>query len=192
MHEESSSSKIWDTDLERKRAQVKRNLRIRRGAIVGLVVCLLIVMAFRTESNTALIIEETTFILYESPEGGEAITLGEWYILSCQPYPAQFGLDNFLRFEVDIENWGNAPDNVDFYYELIDMTSSEFQSLNETDRRSLLRNKSLVRPERGNMHGTFAAWHDGPFTFVMKACASENETLSGVLYSSIEIIQSGQ
>lgn len=70
------------------------------------------------------------------------------------------------------------------------MTTSEFQSLNETERRSLLYNRSLKKPLVGYMHGTIFVLRDiGLYTFALKAIASDNETLSGVLYCSIILAQ---
>ncbi|MGY5859980.1 MAG: hypothetical protein RTU63_11475 [Candidatus Thorarchaeota archaeon] len=167
----------------------KRMMIIRRGALVGLIVCLLIGMTITTDYSTRTLIEQTTYILHESPEGGEEILLGEWYVFSLETAPTPVDIDNYLRYSIDIEDWVNSPDNIEFYYNVVNMSSSEFQSLNETEQRDLLYHRSLERPEGGYMHGIFAAWHDGPYAFAMKAFASDNETLSGRLYCSIELKQ---
>ncbi|MHA2153203.1 MAG: hypothetical protein ACXAAQ_14600, partial [Candidatus Thorarchaeota archaeon] len=187
--DDSVALEIWDVEPERRQRKIRQRLRIRRISLVGIVICLLIVMSYTTDSYAATLFEQTRFTLHESPEGGEAVNLGEWYVLSLVPHPPQFGLRNYFRWRLIIEDWGTSPDNVDFHFEIINMTSSDFESLNETSRRFLLRNRSLVKPARGYIPGIFAAWSDGPFTFAMKAVASENETLSGVLHCSLVISQ---
>jgi len=178
--------------LSKEQLTNKRKMKIRRGVLVVLVASLLIGMTITTEYSTTTLIEQTTHILYESPENGEEILLGEWYVFSCEIVPTQLGLDNYLRYRIDIENWANSPEHIEFYYNMVNMSSADFQNLNETEQRDLLYHRSLVRPEGGYMHGIFAAWHDGPYAFAMKAFSSENETQIGSLYCSIELKQTAK
>ncbi|OLS22955.1 MAG: hypothetical protein ThorAB25_25030 [Candidatus Thorarchaeota archaeon AB_25] len=191
--EGKSDTEIWESEPElwEKHRKIRGRLKVRRRVTVFLVLCLLVVMAFRTNIYASSVVEQTTFILHESPDGGEAIILGEWTVISCDVQPAQYSLESRLRYRVTVEDWENAPDNVDFYYEMLNMTPSEFQSLNETERRSLLYNKTVEKPERGYLQGTICILRDsGLYTFALKAIASDNETLSGVLYCSIQLTQS--
>ena len=191
--EGESDTEIWEAEPELldNYGKIRRGLRIRRRGTVVLVLCLLVVMAFRTNIYASSVVEQTTFILHESPDGGEAIILGEWTIISCDVQPSQFALESRLRYRVTVDEWGTAPYKVDFFYEMLNMTPSEFQSLNETERRVLLYNRSLERPDRGYMGGTIGVLRDtGLYTFALKAIASDNETLPGVLYCSIQLTQS--
>jgi hypothetical protein len=191
--EGKSDTEIWESEPElwENYRKIRGRLKVRRRSTVFLVLCLLVVMAFRTNIYASTVVEQSTFILHESPEGGEAIILGEWSIISCDVQPSQYALESRLRYRVTVDDWENAPDNVDFYYEMLNMTPSDFQSLNETERRSLLYNRTVEKPERGYLQGTIGVLRDtGLYTFALKAIASDNETLSGVLYCSILLTQS--
>lgn len=184
---QEGDSEIWDIEQEETRTKIKQHLRRRRLAVFGLVMCLLIVITFHSNSTGATIIEQNTFIIYESLEEGDPITLGEWYFHPCQLHAAQF--DIYIDARVDILDWGNSPDNVDFYYEIVRMSSSDFQSLNDTEQLALLRNRSVTRPENVDILSRELTRLDVSYTFIMRAVATENATLSGVLYCSIEITQ---
>jgi hypothetical protein len=131
---------------------------------------------------------ESTIILYQSPEGGNQISLGEWFIIDLYLQPAQYGLANYLYRESLIEDWGNAPEELTFYYGTLDIHSTEFLLLNETEREATSRSRNVTEGW-GGFGGVVLIQEDRFYTYVLKVVATENPTLEGVVYLSINIYQ---
>ncbi len=187
-----SSTAVWETELERQGVPTKlrHKLRIRRAALAGFITVFLIIAAFGTASYSTFVLDQTTVIFYRSPVGGEQITLGDWYIFPCNVQPAQYGQRNILKSTCELEDWGTAPEELSYYYSMLSMSSSDFQSLNETGRRSLCNYDNRTEGDWGGMGGYWDLGFDsGSYTFVMKIVAAENETLPGFMYFWIELLQ---
>jgi len=187
-----TSAGVWESELERQgvHTRIRRSLRIRRAALVALVTIVLVLGASGTAAYSSMVVEQTTVVFYQSPEGGEPIDLGSWYIFSCNVQPSQYGQRNFLHYDSFVEDWGNAPEEVSVYYSMLNMSSSNFQGLNETDRRSLCNYHNRTEGDWGGMGGTRdLGYYSGEFTFVLKVVATENETLPGFMHFWIELLQ---
>jgi hypothetical protein len=190
-----SRSEIWEPTPERKEEdmRIKGRLKKRRLALVGLVIIVLAVSTIGTSAYTSTVIEATTIIFHQSPQGGEKITLGEWHIFPCNVQPGQYGQMNILHFECYLEDWflHDCPGDLSFYYSMLNMSSSDFQNLNETGRRAVCDFRNITLGEWG---GTGGSWnlgtYYGPFSFALKVFATENETISGYLYCAITLAQS--
>jgi len=183
---------VWEFELERQGVpkELRHKLRIRRAALVGFIAVFLIVAAFGTASYSTFVLDQTTVLFYRSPGGGEQITLGDWYIFPCNVQPAQYGQRNILKFTCELEEWGTAPEELSYYYSMLNMSSSNFQLLNETGRRSLCSYDNRTEGDWGGMGGHWDLGLDsGSYTFVMKIVAAENETLPGFMYFWIELLQ---
>jgi hypothetical protein len=189
---QNTDSTIWESESERHRKHLnKRGLKIRRLLLVGFVIALLSGLTFGMMFYRNIVIEEGTIIFHQSPEEGEQINLGEWYVFSCNIQPTDYGQWTNLRYQCSIENWDSAPENLSFYYSVLNMTSSEFLSLNETHRRDHCRNTNRTK---GNFGGFIGGWELEQgyefFILVLKVIATENATLSGFIHCSINIRQS--
>jgi hypothetical protein len=190
-----TSSEIWvfESELRGKHVEIKQELKMRRLVLVGLVIFLLTSMAFGTASYKSAILEETTIHFHQSPEMGEPIELGEWYVFSCNVQPPRFNQFNYLRYECLLIDWGTAPDNITYYQKLLNLSSTEFTALNETSRKSLCSSRNRTRGEWGGTGGSWNLGYDyGTYVYVLKFIATENATLSGVIYLSIDLWQSAR
>jgi hypothetical protein len=187
-----ANSGVWESELERQgvHIKIKRGLRIRRAALAGLVAIVLILGASGTATYSSMVVAQTTVVFYRSPTGGEQIDLGKWYMFSCDVQPSRYGQRIFLRYECYVEGWGNAPEEVSVYYSMLNMSSSDFQALNEASRKELCSYHNWTEGNWGGMIGDLdLEYHSSPFVFVMKVFATENETISGSMYFSIELLQ---
>jgi hypothetical protein len=186
-------SEIWETESEHrgKHLKIKRELKIRKILLVSLVIILLLGVAFGTASYKSMVLEETTITFYQSPGGGEEITLGEWYVFSCNVQPPRYGQWNYLRYDCSVVDWGSSPVELSYYCSVLNMSSSEFLLLNETIRESLCYYRNVTR---GNWGGFGSAWNleqdSGFYTCVLKVFATENTSSSGFIHCSIYIRQS--
>lgn len=185
-------AQVWESELERQgvHTRIRRSLRIRRAAFAGFIIVFLTIAATGTAAYSDFVIDQTTVIFYRSPEGGAQIDLGDWYIFSCDVQPARYGQRNNLRYSCEVEDWGSAPEEVSVYYKMLNMSSSEFQNLNETSRRLLCSYRNRTRGSWGGFGGGWdLGYSHGLYTLVLKIVAAENETLQGFMYFSIELLQ---
>jgi len=186
-------SGIWksEPELHGDHLKIKRELKIRRLLLVGFVILLISGLTFGIASYKSMVLEEATITLHQSPEDGEEITLGEWYVFSCNVQPTGYVQWTHLRYSCTIENWDFAPEDLSFFFSMLNMSSSEFLSLNETSRRDLCNYRNRTRGEFGGFGGGWELEQDyGIFILVLKAIATDNATLSGFLRCSINIRQS--
>ncbi|MHA1137956.1 MAG: hypothetical protein ACTSSE_15860 [Candidatus Thorarchaeota archaeon] len=190
---QGKSSEVWDSEPERlgEKKKIKREMKIRRAVLAGSIIILLAVMPFGTASYTSAVLEESTIIFHQSPEDGEQINLGEWYVFSCNVQPPRSGQSNYLRYECLIVDWGNAPAELSFFKASLNMSASEFQLLNETARIDL---RSYRNKTQGEFSGFSGGWNLGEafgnYIFVLKVIATENATLSGFIHCAIKLYQS--
>lgn len=190
-----TSSEIWvfESELRGKHAEIKQELKMRRLVLVGLVIFLLTSMAFGTASYKSTVLEGTTIHFHQSPEAGEPVELGEWYVFSCDVQPPRFNQFNILHYECLLIDWGTAPENITYYRSMLNLTSTEFMALNETSRRFLCSSRNRTRGEWGGTGGSWNLGYDyGTYVYVLKFIATENATLSGVIYLSINLWQSAR
>ncbi len=192
---QEASSEIWVSESERRgdHAKIKKKLKARRLVLVGLVIFLLTSMAFGTASYKITVRDETTIHFHQSPEVGEPVELGEWYVFSCNVQPPRFNQFNILHYECLLVDWGTAPDDITYYRSMLNSSSAEFTALNETSRRSLCSSRNRTRGEWGGTGGSWNIGYDyGTYIYVLKFIATENATLSGVIHLSIDLYQSAQ
>jgi hypothetical protein len=188
-----TSAGVWESELERQgvHTRIRRSLRKRRAALVALVTIVLVVGASGTAAYSSMVVDQTTVVFHRSPAGGEQIDLGEWHIFSCNVQPPRYGQRNILRYDCLVEDWGSAPEEVSVYYSMLNMSSSNFQLLNETNRRLSCSYRNRTEGDWGGLGGGWnLGYYSGEFTFVLKIVAAENETIPGSMYFWIELLQS--
>ena len=103
--------------------------------------------------------QEWTQIVYESPSGGETLTIGEWIFDSftgIEPPPSKY---MSLGCVGRILNWGSGSGYLEFAFEHRAMSLTEFQNLNETEFEELFGHSSC-----GNYGttGSFGSGWGGP------------------------------
>ena len=186
---------IWDSEKDHKLGirGIRRRYLKRSSVLVGLIIIVLAVAMVGKNSYAGVVLEGTTYVFHLSPEMGERIDLGEWNVFPCEVQPPQYDLPILLHYTFEIENYmdHDCPSELTFFYAMLNMSSSEFQSLNETERRLQCnaRNRTLGNFGGGG-GGIGLGMYYGPFTYVLKVIAAENETASGYLYTRIALYQS--
>ncbi|TFF96361.1 hypothetical protein EU546_01565 [Candidatus Thorarchaeota archaeon] len=186
---------IWDSEKEHRRriTGIRRRYVKRSSVLVGLIIIVLTAAMVGKNSYAGMVIENTTFVFHRSSEMGERIDLGEWNIFPCEVQPPQYSLPILLHYGFIIEDYmeHDCPSELTFFSAMLNMSSSEFQSLNETERRlqGKARNRTLGN-FGGRVSGIGLGMYYGPFTYVLKVIAAENETTSGFLYTRITLYQS--
>jgi len=185
---------IWETEQEHKQKIVKIRRRIvkRSSVLVSLIIIVLTVATFGTTSYTNLVINNTTVIFHQSPEAGEQINLGDWNIFSCDVQPAQYDLPNIIHYSAGTEDWmiHDCPDELTFFYAMLNMSSLEFQNFNETERRAQCSSLNTTSGTYGRGGAFSLGSYYGSLTYVLKVIATENETTTGFIYSRIVLYQS--
>lgn len=185
---------IWESEHEYKQkiAKIRRRLVKRSSILVSLIIIVLTIATISTNSYASIVIENTTIIFHESPESGERIILGDWYIFSCDVQPTQYGLPNILHDSLQTEDWmtHGCPDDLYVFFSMLNMSTSEFQGLNETERRTQCDFINVTSGCFGRGGAVNLGSYYGPFTYVLKIIAAENETTSGFIYSIINLYQS--
>jgi hypothetical protein len=186
--------RIWEAEKEYRRniAGLRRRYVKRSSIVVGLIIIVLAVAIVGKNSYAGMVIQNATFVFHQSPEMGERIDLGEWYIFSCEVQPAQYDLPNILHYSFEIRDWmaHECPSELTFLYSMLNMSSSEFQDCNETERRLQCRARNRTLGEFGGSSGAIdLGLYYGSFAYVIKVIAAENETTSGFLYTLITLYQ---
>jgi len=148
------SHEIWSDSVSTAQGQettrVRRRLRVQRGLTTIIVGALLVSMMAGVSTYTTFLSSSTTFIHYASPDDVEMIPVNSWNIYDVDVRPPYPGLFNSLFMECHIEGWGNASDSLSFYYGIVAMNSSDFNSLDEENRLALLQG-----------HRLNSTWHGG-------------------------------
>ncbi len=192
---QKKDSEIWESKPDHKgdNLKFKREMKIRRVVLASSIILLLALLPFVTTTYSNIVLEESAIIFHQSPEDGEQIDLGEWYIFTCNIRPPLAGQSNYFHRECEIVDWGSAPETLSFYYSSLHMQESEFNLLNETARRSLVTYRNRTQGEYSGFAGSWNLGQDfGIYIVVMKIIAAENSTLSGFVHCSITIYQSPQ
>ena len=186
--------RIWETERDHKEkiTKIRRRIVKRSSVLVSLIIIVLIVATIGTTSYTNTVINNSTIIFHQSPETGEQINLGDWYIFSCDVQPAQYDLPNIVHYSAQTEDWmiHDCPDELTFFYAMLNMSSSEFQNFNETERRAQCSSLNTTSGTFGRGGAISLGSYYGSLTYVLKVIATENETATGFIYSRIILYQS--
>ena len=133
---------IWPTSVSAEKLQeinrIRRGLRIQRGLTTVIVAGLLISMFAGISMYSISIANSTTFVHYSSPADEERIPVGSWIVINVEVRPPYPGLFNDLHFRCDVDSWGNASKTLSFYFGSLEMSSTEFDMLNESSRLELV------------------------------------------------------
>jgi hypothetical protein len=135
------SHEIWSTSVSAEKLQeitrIRRGLRLQRGLTMLIVGTLLVSAIIGGSINSNHLVNSTTIVHYLSPGDGERVLVGSWIVFDVDIRPPYPGLFNLLFFDCDIKNWGNASDTLSFYFGMLEMNSTEFDSLEESSRLEL-------------------------------------------------------
>ncbi|MDH4213811.1 MAG: hypothetical protein OEV85_07810 [Candidatus Thorarchaeota archaeon] len=192
------SQEIWSTAVPTEKGlltnRIKRGLRIQRGLTTLVIGALLVSMMAGVSMYTTYLSNSTLFIHYVSPGDKEMISVGKWNIYGVDVQPPYPGLFNGLYFYCFIETWGNASDSLSFYFGIVAMNSTEFNSIDEEGRLALLPGYRLNQTWDGG--GGFGLGDNlgesyGSYICVLLIIADANPMENSYIETSLLIIQNG-
>ena len=176
-------------------ARTRRGLWIQRGSTILIIAVLLISASTGISSYTTYISSHTTFIHYMSPDNNEEFSVGTWNVYDVDVQPPFPGLFNSLFMQCHINSWGNASGSLSFYYDILAMNSTEFNSLDEESRLDLLSidrlNVTWSGGEWGFGLGRNLEESYGSYICVLRIVADLNPIEHSYIEGSLLIVQDG-
>jgi hypothetical protein len=189
---------IWSTSTSGENLQIaahiRHGLKIQRGLTVIVLGILLVSMIAGVSLYTTYVGNSTLFIHHVSPNDEERLSVGGWNVYDIDVQPPFPGLFNRLSIYCSIENWGNASDSLSFYFDIIAMNSTEFNSLDEESRFELLSSHRLNHTWDGrwgfgldeNLEESY-----GSYIYVLRIIADANPLENSYVEASLFIFQEG-
>ena len=172
--------------------RIRRSLRLQRGLATIIIALLLFSINIGGSAYVSTLEASTTIVHYESPVDGEVLQVGVWKVIDIDVQPPFPGLFNLLLFHFEILTWGNASDSLSFYYEILEMESSEFNSLNESNRLGLVESLLNVSFIEISGHGRGKGLEEdyGAYVCVLKVISDTDPLENSYIEVSLLIEQS--
>jgi hypothetical protein len=156
---EQSTLKSDKTDQLGELRKARINLDARRKKVIALAIAAIIAVPFSFISYAQVRRQEWTQVVYESPSGGETLTIDEWDFGSftgVEPSPSIF---LSVGCSGRIVDWTGGSGLIEYVFEHRAMTLIEFQGLNETEFDDLFGHS--LTTNYGTI-GTFGGGWSGP------------------------------
>jgi hypothetical protein len=173
-------------------SRIKRSLRVQRSLATIIIAFLLVSINFGGAAYVSALENSTTIVHYESPANGETLQVGVWYVFGVNVQPPYPGLFNFLHFSFEILTWGNASNSLSFYYKILEMDSTEFNSLDESSRLGLVSSLMNATFHGGWGHGIARNLEEsyGAYICVLKIISDSNPSENSYVEAFLLIEQS--
>ncbi|MHA1943198.1 MAG: hypothetical protein ACW96M_02270 [Candidatus Thorarchaeota archaeon] len=171
--------------------RIRRSLRLQRGLATIIIALLLFSINISGSAYTSNLEISTTIVHYESPVTGEILQVGVWNIFDVEVQPPAPGLFNLLSLHWEITSWGNASDSLSIYYEILEMTSTEFTSLNESSRLGLVSSRVNQTFGTGGGRGVGLEESYGAYICVLKFISEVDPLENSYVVASLLIEQTG-
>lgn len=171
---------------------MKRRLRMQRGLTTVIIALLLVSINVSGSAYVSTLEVSTTIVLYESPVDGEVLQVGAWKMIDIDVQPPFPGLFNSLFFHWEVIDWGNASNELTFYYEILEMNSTEFGLLNETSRLDMVSSRLISYDgswRLGRGHNIEEAY--GAYVCVLKIVSIADPTENSYMNATLLVEQSG-
>ncbi|MGY5854493.1 MAG: hypothetical protein RTU92_13075 [Candidatus Thorarchaeota archaeon] len=78
--------------------------------------------------------QEVIEVLYEAPDGGLSLSVGEWISGSFDAPAAKEGVSRMIAYNIDVLDWDGCPDPMWVQHGCRMMTLEEFLMMNDTSR----------------------------------------------------------
>jgi len=177
----------WDSTVSAEKLQkitrIRRGLRFQRSLTTMVVGVLLISMFVGASMYSTYIVNSTTIIHYATPGTRENFPVGSWLVFDVDVQPPHPGLFNQLHSECHIETLGNTSGTVSLYYGILEMTSAEFDLLDEASRLDLVNSWLNQSSGAGIGFGQNLEESYGSYVCVLKiisdATSAENSYIEG-------------
>jgi hypothetical protein len=189
---------IWPSTPSPEKSQettrMRRSLRIQRGLTILVVVALLMSASAGVELYTTYVSGSTTFIHYASQGDSERFSVGGWNVYDVDVKPPFPGLFTSLFMSFHVRSCGNASDSLSFYFGIIAMNSTEFNSLDVESRVALLPSHRLNHTWDGGWGfglGENLEESYGSYICVLRIIADTNPLENSYIEASLLIVQEG-
>jgi uncharacterized protein Usg len=173
--------------------RMKRSLRLQRGLTTIIIALLLVSINISGSAYVTNLENSTTIVHYESPENGEIIQVGVWLMIDIDVQPPFPGLFNAISFHQYVSDWGNTSGSVTFYYDILDMNSTEFSALDESSRLDMVFGDRTVDTDSHVGHGIGHNIEEayGAYVCVLKVVSVTDPLVNSYLNVSLLVEQSG-
>jgi hypothetical protein len=136
-----------------------KSLASRKKIIALLVVMMFLVLPNVSISYATYREESSEVVLYQTPDGGLLVEIGEWLYGPLEADRPPPGVSRMIQYRLYILDWGNCPDQMHFQHMILDVTLQEFETMMASGELDEIHSGSGVRkPETDFAHG----WHGIP------------------------------
>lgn len=188
------NQEIWSSSATTEKLnRLKRGLRIQRIMTSIIIVILLVSVSFGVSAYATQLENITTIVHYKTPGTQETLQVGDWWIFDVDVQPPYPGLFNSLYFHIGIISWGNATDSLSFYYEILEMNSTEFGSLDESSRLEMVSSRLNTTFHGGEGYGRGKGLEEsfGSYVCVLKVISDVDPSENSYIEVSLLIEQTG-
>jgi hypothetical protein len=179
-----------DQNLLVQMKEIRQFLKQRRLVLGAVLVIMFVALPILGYSARLTSIEGSMTTLYESPPGGELLSLGSWTYGEVEVLPPPEGQNNKYQFRVEIYDWGSCPDVIEQCTIFVDDISiDDFVTLNETEKESLIGSRNLdIGPDRTVIgSGFISVPSTGTHFWALKFVPAAGYPQVGMLHISITI-----
>lgn len=158
--DEQSKANLDDMTLPANLPSIRKELYGRQRKAVVVSVAIIILIFIGGFGYVQVNQGNLTQVVYESPEGGESVAIGDWLVGSFTGVePPSSSITLGVTCQGRIVDWSGGTGSVYFTFEHRAMTLSEFQALNETEFSDLFDHSESGNPMTT---GTFSSGLGGP------------------------------
>ncbi|MHA2425152.1 MAG: hypothetical protein ACXAEF_10210, partial [Candidatus Thorarchaeota archaeon] len=150
-----SSKDVPEVQVARTLSNLNTQFKSRQKIVGTIVVIVILMIPLLSMSYVNYRYNEASSIIYQSPSGGEVITIGEWKFGDFQGHDIGDNQYLVIHCEGEILEGGGTSDETRFNFEHREMTLLEFQGLNETEIEDI-----FGSGETGN-YGPTMTFHGG-------------------------------
>jgi len=160
-------------------------LRQKRLALGTALVLMLITLPLLQFSTTFASEQEAAQTLHQSEI---ILHVGLWAYGEVEVSPPTEGLYNMYQMKVEILDWGDCPDELERWSLFEEISSSDFDALNETEKDDLTGTRYSCTPDRTVIGGGFWSFQStGTHVWAIKFVPAEGYPLEGSLRIIITI-----
>ena len=120
-----SMSRIVEAGIKSRVARV--DLKKRRQFIIAFIIILIITFPIASFSYTEYKEQSSQVVVYESPSGGVALDIGQWFYGTFDATRPDLGVSRMIEYRFRILDWGDCPERMKFVYHCWTTTINEFE-----------------------------------------------------------------
>lgn len=106
----------------------------RRRIFAAVLVTLVLLVPVASYGYIAFQYQESEAVIYETPGTGVVLSLGEWLYGTFEASEPPAGVSRMISYQLNILDWGSAPEEMWFVHSCCPYTLDEFEMMNDTER----------------------------------------------------------